>query len=270
MPYATSPIDGEQVYFEDEGGEGSPVVVLGGFLDPIDLVRRAPLVRALTESPDGFRSLFIDHRGHGQSGKPHDPSAYAMKIRVADVTAAMDEALVERAAVLGLSWGGRLGLGIAEHAPERVSSLVVVGQQPYAIDPEGPLARIVAEALIEPERPSVETLVASFERIAGPYAPDVRVRYLTCDALAMRAAFQAALAEGAVSDRLGEWRLPVLLCVGAEDSDFREQAQRAAGEIPEAELVVIDDTDHLGMDSADVDPAWPAVLRALRAPSAAD
>jgi hypothetical protein len=49
MPFATNPIDGEPVFYEDDGGAGRPVVVLGGFLDPIELVRRAPLVRARTD-----------------------------------------------------------------------------------------------------------------------------------------------------------------------------------------------------------------------------
>ena len=91
MPLATNPIDGEQVYVEDDGGIGAPVVVLGGFLDPIDLVRRAPLARALRSSPEEFRLIFVDHRGHGRSGKPLDAAAFAMETRVADVATAVDE-----------------------------------------------------------------------------------------------------------------------------------------------------------------------------------
>jgi hypothetical protein len=38
----------------------------------------------------------------------------------------------------GASYGGRLCFGIGEHAADRVLSLVAGGQQPYAIDPDGP------------------------------------------------------------------------------------------------------------------------------------
>jgi pimeloyl-ACP methyl ester carboxylesterase len=146
MPFATNRRDGRRVYFEDDGGQGSPVVVLGGFLDPVELVRTAPLARALQKLADEFRLVFIDHRGHGRSDKPHDPKAYEMSLRVADVVAALDELDIPRANLVGISWGGRLCFGLGEHAPERVRSLVIIGQQPYTIDPDGPLARVVGKA----------------------------------------------------------------------------------------------------------------------------
>jgi pimeloyl-ACP methyl ester carboxylesterase len=262
MPFATNPIDGEPVFYEDDGGAGRPVVLLGGFLDPIELVRRAPLVRAL--ATEDLRFVFVDHRGHGASGKPHDPEAYAMPVRVADVVAVLDAAEIERAHVVGLSWGGRLALGIGEHAPARARSLVVVGQQPYVMDPDGPLARVVAGALGGPGPPTIEPLIESFEAIAGRYPPEVRELYLASDAAAMRAASLAVMTEGAVSDRLREWSLPVLFCMAAGDADFFEQAKRAAEEIPDAEFVVAEDTDHLGMDTADARPALEAVLHTFR------
>jgi len=52
--------------------------------------------------------------------------------------------------------------------------------------------------------------------------------------------------------------------MAADDADFFEQARRAADEIPNAEFVSIDGTDHLGMDVAPVDRILPAVLRVLR------
>src|SRR5262249_54318208 len=179
----------EGVSYEDDGGEGRPIVVLGGFLDPIELVRRAPLVRTLADAD--LRFVFVDHRGHGASGKPHEPEAYAMPLRVADVVAVLDAVGIDRAHVVGLSWGGRLALGIGEHAPARARSLVVVGQQPYAINPDGPLARVVAGALGGLGPPTIDPLITSFEAIAGPYPPDVRELYLACDAAAMRAAWLA-------------------------------------------------------------------------------
>lgn len=265
MPDATNAIDGARVYFEDDLGEGPAVVVLGGFLDPVPLVRRAPMARALSASTEGFRTIYIDHRGHGRSDKPHDPAAYAMRTRVADVVAVLDAIDVDAAHMMGLSWGGRLSFGIGEHAPERARSLVVVGQQPYAIDPDGPLARVVGGALGGSDEPRIEPLIEAFEGIAGRYPDDVRALYLASDPAAMRAAWLAVLAEGPVSERLGEWRIPVLLCIAAYDADFLEQARRAADEIPDAELVIVPDTDHLGMDVEDVGSLWPAVLRTLSA-----
>jgi hypothetical protein len=55
--------------------------------------------------------------------------------------------------------------------------------------------------------------------------------------------------------------------VAEDDADFLEPARRAAAEIPNAEFVSIPGTDHLGVDTARVDPVLPQVLRTLREPS---
>jgi hypothetical protein len=46
-----------------------------------------------------------------------------------------------------------------------------------------------------------------------------------------------------------------------DDTDFIDQARRAAKEIPNAEFVAIEGQDNLGVDTAGVDPILPAVLR---------
>jgi pimeloyl-ACP methyl ester carboxylesterase len=265
--YAMNALDSSRVYFEDDGGEGAPVVILGGFLDPVELVRHSPIPRALQAFPGEFRLIYIDHRGHGRSDKPHAPEAYAIPVRVADVVAVLDELAIERAHFIGISWGGRLCFGIGEHAPERARSLVIVGQQPYAIDPAGPLTRALGEAVAASSERGIEALVLAFEAVAGRYPESVRAVYLASDAAAMRAAFRAVMAEGAVSQNLGAWDVPCLICVAENDVDFFDQARRAAEEIPNAEFVSIGGTDHLGVDTAPVDAVLPAVLRILRTPS---
>ena len=37
-----------------------------------------------------YRLILIDARGHGASDKPHDPGAYELERRVADVVAVLD------------------------------------------------------------------------------------------------------------------------------------------------------------------------------------
>jgi pimeloyl-ACP methyl ester carboxylesterase len=261
---ATNALDGTRVYFEDEGGEGAPVIIHGGFLDPVALVRGSPIAGALRKFPEEFRLIYVDHRGHGRSDKPHDLAAYAMPLRVADAIAVVDELGIERAHFIGTSWGGRLGFGIGEHAPERVRSLVIIGQQPYAIDPNGPLARVVGDALEASRTEGIEALVLAFEAIAGRYPETERALFLANDPEAMRAAWTAAMAEGAISEDLTTWRVRCLIYVAADDVDFHDQARRAPAEIPNAEFISVEGTDHLGMDTAPTDPVLPAVLRTLR------
>jgi pimeloyl-ACP methyl ester carboxylesterase len=268
MPYATNALDGSRVYFEDDGGDGAPVVLHGGIIDSVDLVRESNIAHALQELPtDEFRLIYVDHRGVGRSDKPHEEEAYAMSLRVADAVAVLDELGIERAHFIGNSWGGRLGFGIGEHSPERVVSLVIGGQQPYAIDPDGPLAHAVTQTLAESRREgSMEPFVQMLESFAGTRFPDsLRERWLDNDPEAIEAAWSAAVAEGAISEDLGAWELRCLIYVATGDVDFHDQAQQAADEIPNAEFISFEEADHVGAHLAEVDPVLPAVLRTLRA-----
>ena len=98
-----------------------------------------------------FRLIFADHRGQGGSDKPRDASAYALATRVADAVAVLDVLGIERAHFLGSSWGARLGFALGEHAPERVLSLVLCGNQPYGWNLDSPTAHAVAAAIALPE-----------------------------------------------------------------------------------------------------------------------
>ena len=134
---------------------------------------------------------------------------------VGDTVAVLDELGIERAHFVGKSWGGRLGFGIGEHAPDRVLSLVIGGNQPYAW-PDSPLVGVVTEALrVAREEGTVGPLVRAFEDFWGVAFPDAqRARWLGNDPAALAAAWSAALAEGPISQDLGRWRMPCLIFIG--------------------------------------------------------
>jgi pimeloyl-ACP methyl ester carboxylesterase len=262
MPFAVNALDGTRVYFEDDGGDGAPVVLHGGLLDSVVDVRESDIAQAL---PAGeFRLIYADHRGLGRSDKPHDPAAYAMPLRVADAVAVLDQLGIERAHFIGMSWGGRLGFGIGQHAPERVLSLVVGGQQPYAW-PDSPLTRIVTDALAAPQTENTDALVQAFEAFWGVRFPEPqRTRWLSNDRAALEAAVNAALAEGAITDDLRAWQVRCLIFMGAGDADFLDQARRAADEIPKAELLLLEEADHYAAHMSQDELVLDAVLRTLR------
>lgn len=161
MPYASNPLDACRVYFEEDGStEGPAVVIHGGLLDCVDDVRDSGIVKGLPRSE--YRLIYVDHRGLGRSDKPFDGEAYAMRRRVADVVAVLDALRIERAHFIGMSWGGRLGYGIGEHASDRVLSLVCGGQQPYAW-PDSPLTRVVTAGLASARTDGTVALVRAFE-----------------------------------------------------------------------------------------------------------
>jgi pimeloyl-ACP methyl ester carboxylesterase len=263
MPYATNGKDGVRVYFEDQGGDGAPVILHDGFGDSVEDLRAWVLADALAS--EGLRVIFADHRGHGRSEKPHDPAAYAMTVRVGDAVAILDRRGIERAHFLGRSWGGRLCFGIGEHAPGRVRSLVIGGNQPFAW-PESLVSRTVGQALAAArEQVSSEPLVRAFEALWDIEFPSPqRERLLGNDALALHAAWTAAMAEGAISADLGRWQVPCLIFIGAADTDFLEGARRAAEEIPNAELLVLAEAHHYAAHVSEDERLVDAALRTLR------
>ena len=263
MPYATNGQDGARVYFEDQGGDGAPVILHDGFADSVQDLREWTLADAFAS--ERFRVVFADHRGHGRSDKPHDPAAYAMPLRVADAVAILDRLGNERAHFVGRSWGGRLCFGIGEHAPERVRSLVIGGNQPYAW-PESPISRTVGGALaVAREQVNSEPLARAFEDFWDIEFPSPqRERLLGNDPIALHAAWSAAMAEGAISTDLGRWRVPCLIFIGAADADFLEGARRATAEIPDAELLVLEEADHYAAHMSQDEILIDAALRTLR------
>ena len=120
--------DGVPIAYEDLG-RGEPLVLLHGVTENSECWHEAGYVEQLLRR--GRRLILIDCRGHGRSGKPHDPAAYSGRRRAADVIAVLDCAGLQHAALMGHSMGGVVALAAALYHPDRVSALVVNGAHPY-------------------------------------------------------------------------------------------------------------------------------------------
>ena len=265
MPYATNPADGVRTYFEDTEGPGPPVLFYSGFADPLEVSRSSRLARALSGE---FRLVFADHRGQGGSDKPHEASAYALVTRVGDAVAILDALALERAHVLGSSWGARLGFAFGEHAAERALSLVLCGNQPYAWNLDSPAAHGVAAAIAVSRREGMKGFVEAFESTFGFRYPEPD-RTLTIeknDAAALEAAWLSAQAEGPISQDLRAWRLPCLICAGDGD-EMHDAARQAAEEIPGARFVALAGHTHISAFYEADDLLLPHILELLRSNS---
>jgi pimeloyl-ACP methyl ester carboxylesterase len=261
MPYSTNPIDGVRTHFEDSGGRGQPVLVYSGFTDPLEYARASPLAQALG---DEFRLVFADHRGQGRSDKPHDVGSYALTTRVTDAVAVLDALRIERAHYLGFSWGARLGFAIGEHAPDRVWSLVLCGNQPYAWPLDGPLLRSVREAVAAGTARGMPAFVETWETSLGERFPEPgRSWMLENDPLALEAAFRSTFTEGSVSRDLTAWKLACLIYAG-EDDEMHENAARAATEIPNATFVSLPGQTHFSAERV-AGELLPRVVELFRA-----
>jgi non-heme chloroperoxidase len=150
--------------------QGIPVVFLHGFsqsylswvaqLDDPDLQR-------------SFRMIALDLRGHGASGKPWDPQAYAGHEPWADdLTRVMDTLGIVRPWLVGWSFGGFVALDyVREHGEQAVSGLVFTGSH------GGLIARPVgAAATITNDLQEAITGAHHFMRLMGatPLPDEVR------------------------------------------------------------------------------------------------
>lgn len=148
-----------EVHHELTGPSGSPVLMLAGPLGST-LEIWEPLVEVLAER---FRVLRYDHRGHGQSPVPS--GSYAVADLAVDALALLDRLGIERVAFCGLSLGGMVGIWLAAHAPERLSSLVLCSTSAH-YDDHGPWVERAASVRW------VGTSAIAPQVVAGWFTPD--------------------------------------------------------------------------------------------------
>jgi 3-oxoadipate enol-lactonase len=199
----------------------------------------------------GYRVVTCDLPGFGRT--PLEPGVVS---EAADLVALLDDLRVERAAVVGASFGGRVALELALRAPERVTALALLGASLDEFERSEQLAAFDAaeEAALDAGDldAAVELTVRMWVTRDGR---DVDPAVVDLVRAMQRGVFHAHLGIDADFDeldpplarRLGEISAPALVVVGADDvEDFARIAQRLADELPAAGAVVtIDGAAHL-------------------------
>ena len=194
MPYATNPVDGSRTYLEDSGSGGAPVLFYTGFADPLEVAKASRLAQALSGP---FRLIFADHRGQGWQRQAPGRGRVRPYRRVLPTPSRFSTARHRARAFVGSSWGARLGFALGEHAPKRLLSLVLCGNQPYAWDLGSATARAVAAAIAASRR---EVWAASCRRSNPRWAsfsePDRTWTLERNDPAALEAAWRSVELEG--------------------------------------------------------------------------
>lgn len=108
-----------------------------------------------------YRVLTYDLRGHGRSDAP--PVGYSTGDMVRDLRGILDGLGVEKATLVGHSWGADIVLHFALLNPERVSELVVV---------EGALLAPLASVYRSPEWDGWPYVASTIEGLLGRPIPD--------------------------------------------------------------------------------------------------
>jgi pimeloyl-ACP methyl ester carboxylesterase len=189
-------------------------------------------VRELTRA--GYRVLALDQRGHGQSDKPHEPDAYAIRNLVTDVETVMDTYLVDDAFYLGYSLGARVGWEVARELPHRIGRAVLGGV------PDGiPLARLdldqvrayIADGTPVEDR-TTQNYIALTERVPGN---DLRALIALAEGLRGSGTIDPDPADAPV--------VPLLFATGSKDAII-EGSRALAAAAPDARFVELPNRHH--------------------------
>ncbi|MEU4683249.1 alpha/beta fold hydrolase [Streptomyces xinghaiensis] len=164
------------VYGADTAAPGTPPVVLHhGFVADTFVNWVAPgIVGELTAR--GHRVVGIDARGHGRSGKPHDPAAYGEAVMARDLRGLLDLLGAERVHLAGYSMGAVVSL-LAAAGDERVTRLVVGGVGAGVVEVGGldtralPTGSVIA-ALTAEDPSTVAAEAAGFRALADAVGAD--------------------------------------------------------------------------------------------------
>lgn len=231
MPQFTS--DGVTLAFDDSGERraGAMVLVHGFSSNRVEGWKRMGWYEALERK--GIRCVALDNRGHGESGKPHDPASYDRAAMARDVLALMDHLGLERVNLMGYSMGARLALAAALEAPGRFRHLILGGVGAKMLEPptnDGGMA----EAMAADDPASInDPMLRSFRHFADEQGED-RLALAACSRGASVPVDRAMLAGLSV---------PTLIVAGARDS-LAGDPQALAAAIRGAKAVTLPGCDH--------------------------
>ncbi|HEV8321901.1 MAG TPA: alpha/beta fold hydrolase [Myxococcota bacterium] len=198
-----------------------------------------------------WRCINIDTRNHGRSSTSAEPVTLADFC--GDVLAVMDAEGAAKAAHVGLSMGGMIGMRLALAHSERVAALALFGTSADAEDPlRAPQYEAMAE-MLGSYGPAglVEPVMSIFfaERFRAEQ-PDAFAAYaekfLAFSPNGAEAALLAVTRRDSVLDRLAEVRAPTLVVVGEEDvATPPAQSEAIARAVPGARLVRVAGSGHM-------------------------
>jgi len=238
-----------QLHYE-LAGDGPPVVLVHAGI--ADSRMWEPQWQSFVQA---HRSVRYDLRGFGESRLESGAFSHAR-----DLIALLERLEIERAALVGVSLGGRVALEVAVARPELVSALVLVGcgLPGHGWSEETEAGWAEEEAALE--RGDLDAAVEVNLRMwvdgpgRSPEDVDANVRELVGEMQRRAFELQLPVAEEAdeealvedVADRLAEVRAPTLVLVGEEDRpEIHAIAERLAVTIPNARRASIPATAHV-------------------------
>ncbi len=193
-----------------------------------------------------FALTRLDLRGFGRSGPPLGPFSHA-----ADVLGMLDAAAIERALVVGASFGGLVALDLAAAHPGRVAGLVLADSPLPGTDWSDEMRGFFAaegQALAAGDLEQATDVNVEFWLPTAPEAVRATIREQQLRAFELQAGDEAdeSLLTDDLSGALATLVVPTLVVTGEDDkTDFQEIADHLAATLPDARRAVVAGAGHL-------------------------
>ncbi len=208
------------------------------------------------------RVIAFDRPGFGLTERPLEwqgENPYSLDAQVRLVIELLDHFEISQAILVGNSAGGTVSMQFALAHPERVAALILVDPAVYS---GGGTPAWTRPLLATPQMRRLGPLVSRQIQERGPellklawhdpslITPEMIERYQKPLQVENwdKALWEFTLASrpSGLSERLAEFTLPVLVITGDDDRVVpTEQSIRLAGELPQAQLVVIENAGHV-------------------------
>ena len=231
-----------------EQGQGAPVVLIHGYTGTLDRHWINPGVFA--DLAKDHRVIAFDCRGHGKSGKPHEPAAYGPQMGL-DVVRLLDHLKIPRAHVVGFSMGAIIVGHLLTTHSNRFITATFVGH--HAVHRWTPADDEEAEASareLASDTPFKSLVLAlTAPGTAPPTDDEIRKRVeplvVANDLKALEAYHRSRRALVVAEKAIAAVRVPTLGIIGSADPSVG--SLRELGTImPALKVTVVDGAEHGG------------------------
>jgi pimeloyl-ACP methyl ester carboxylesterase len=234
-----------------EKGAGSPVVLLHGYTGSLD--RHFVASGVLDKVAIDHRAIAMDLRGHGKSGKPHDPQLYGDEF-AKDVIRLLDHLNIRKAHIVGYSLGAIIAGRLATTNPDRLASVAFVGRGPIrSLSPADKKFADDSIAELESDLP-FKSLAIAVQPVGQPLPPDDQLRKLVAPLVAANdiQALEAMWRGGAfllTDDKaLKKATFPMIEIVGSLDPGASD-VEPLRKDQPQIKTLIVEGATHGGKDS---------------------
>ena len=233
-------------------GQGEPVILVHGWSASAEMWQ--PLMNDLSRD---HQVIALDCRGHGKSGKPHDPAQYGVEM-VKDVVRLMDHLGLKKAHIIGYSMGGGIVAKMLVDDPDRFLSAVLGANVGFRANDDAWDAGLIKS--LETGMPLSEAMIAN--RPAGTPEPPAQQREMMRqmdamqDSKALAAQRRGNVGLQITDEPLKKNKVPALVVCGSANAPerFNETMKNFAN----ARLAIIEGAGHGSV------PDNPAFLRDVR------